>query len=62
MDPYNTASSQPAADRREMLSDDPHNEFDANRALAASIKNTAAGVITDGVLETITFIATGDTK
>jgi len=33
-DPRNTATTQPAADRHEMMSDDPHNEFDANRALA----------------------------
>ena len=35
-DPRNTA--QPAADRREMMSDDPHNEFDANLALAETPK------------------------
>jgi hypothetical protein len=33
-DPRNTATTQPTADRLEMLSDDPHNEWAANRALA----------------------------
>ena len=46
MNPYDTATTQPAADRREMMSDDPHNEWAANRALANTPK-TGADTLND---------------